>query len=93
MRRREAGSSTHSGHKNPGERTFCSISSAQGTEASSLRSSPVGKMPKNWGGRLMGQLHWLCARGGCGGACVCVCVLPGHVRGGEERGQHRQQGC
>lgn len=39
--------------------TFCSSSSAHGVSVASLRSTPVGKMPKNWTGRLMGQLHWL----------------------------------
>ena len=39
--------------------TFCSISSAHGVSVASLRSTPVGKMPKNWTGRLMGHDHWL----------------------------------
>ncbi len=39
--------------------TFCSISSAQGVSVASLRSTPVGKMPKNCTGRLMGHDHWL----------------------------------
>ncbi len=58
-----------------GSSTFCSISSAQGTVVSLLTRVPVGKMPKNWGGRFSGKDHWYGAihtwhegrRGGGGG--------------------------
>lgn len=40
-----------------GRNTFWSISSAHGTVGSPVVMVPVGKMPKNWSGRLMGKLH------------------------------------
>ena len=43
--------------------TFCSSSADQGAAVSPSMRVAVGKMPKNWGGRLMGQLHCLCVVG------------------------------
>ena len=56
----------HAAHKLGGDRsptaeanTFCSISSAQGVDASLSFSTVEGNMPKNWTGSHSGQLHCL----------------------------------